>query len=90
MMPISQLPYLTFTADGTGKFTNPNLTDEEARRGSGFQWRLDGYKVTVISAGDAATNEFQFTNQTRISIPFQPKFDRGLFIVYTREGTKSK
>jgi hypothetical protein len=82
-----QLGSMTFAADGTGKDTNPNSTGTRAREAP-FQWQLDGDRVTLTDPADGRTNQFQFTNQTQITIPFWP--ERGLFMVFKREGAKSE
>ena len=81
-----QSPSMTFAADGTGKSTNPNRV--ASARETAFQWQLDGHKVTLRDPADGRTNQFQFTNQTQITIPFWA--ERGLFEIFKREGAKSK
>jgi len=80
-----QLPSVTFAADGTGKLANPNRPGTPAGV-TAFQWHLDGHKVTLKNPADGHTNQFQFTNQTQISVPFWP--ERGLALVFKREGAK--
>jgi hypothetical protein len=80
-----QLPSVTFAADGTGKLANPNRPGTPAGE-TAFQWHLDGDKVMLKNPVDGHTNQFQFTNQTQISVPFWA--ERGLFIVFKREGAK--
>jgi hypothetical protein len=85
----AELPSLGFAADGTGESNELNAT-ADAARARGFQWRLDGHTVTMIHSFYGRTNQFQFTNQTQLTIPFQPHLDRGLFVVLKREGANSK
>jgi hypothetical protein len=81
-----QSPSMTFAADGTGKSTNPNRV--ASARETAFQWQLDGHKVTLRVPADGRTNQFQFTNQPQITIPFWA--ERGLFEIFKREDAKSK
>ena len=82
-----QLGSVTFASDGTVKDTNPNRAGTAARE-TAFEWQLDGQTVTLKDPVAKRTNQFQFTNQTQIAIPFWA--ERGLFMVFKREGAKSK
>lgn len=81
-----QMPSVIFASGGTAKFTNPN-NPEAPTQGTEYQWHLDGQEITMKDPVAGRTNRFQFTNQTQITIPFWA--ERGLFMVFKREGAKS-